>query len=173
MGLIDKITKAFNLDNDDYDEDDEYDDYDEDESEEEEVKPSRLHKFRSVDTYEDNEPAAKTSKPSKSKNNVLSYNSKKKSSDGRPSVCVFKPETFEEGREIVDTLLAKGIVVLNLEGLDYDMAQRIVDFSCGACYSIDGTLRKITNYIFVIAPHNVDVAGDFPELLAESGIKLQ
>lgn len=170
MGLIDKITKAFNLDNDDYDEDDEYDDYDEDESEEEEVKPSRLHKFRSVDTYEDNVPAAK---PSKSKNNVLSYNSKKKSSDGRPSLCVFKPETFEEGREIVDTLLGKGIVVLNLEGLDYDMAQRIVDFSCGACYSIDGTLRKITNYIFVIAPHNVDVAGDFPELLAESGIKLQ
>lgn len=169
MGLIDKITKAFNLDNDDYDDYDEFDgDNGYDDAEDDYVKPSRLRRVVSTDK---DEPAAE--KSVKPKNNVLSYNSRKKSGDGRPSVCVFKPASFEEGREIVDTLLERGIVVLNLEGMEYDMAQRIVDFACGACYAIDGTLRKITNYIFVIAPHNVDVAGDFPELLAESGIKLQ
>jgi cell division inhibitor SepF len=167
MSLIDKITKAFNLDNDDYDYDEDYDA--DDDYEEEEPKPAKVRRFSSVE--KDNEDIVET-KPAKTRSNVLSYNPKKKNADGKPAVCVFKPVNFEEGREVVDTLLVKNIVVLNLEGLDFETAQRIVDFACGACYSIDGTLKKITNFIFVIAPHNVGVAGDFPELLAESGIKL-
>ena len=63
-------------------------------------------------------------------------------------VCVIKPRSMEDTREITDTLLANCTVVLNMEGLDVDIAQRIIDFSSGSCYAIDGNLQKVSNFIF-------------------------
>ena len=52
-----------------------------------------------------------------------------------------------------------------MEGLDLDLAQRIIDFTSGSCYAINGNLQKISNYIFIITPASVDVSGDFQDLL--------
>lgn len=79
-------------------------------------------------------------------------------------VCVIKPKNVEEAREITDTLLSGRAVVLNLEGLNVDVAQRIIDFTSGSCYSINGNLQKISNYIFIITPENVDISGDFQDI---------
>ena len=57
-------------------------------------------------------------------------------------VCVIKPASMEDTREIADTLLAGCTVVLNLEGIDVDIAQRIIDFCCGACYCMSGSLQE-------------------------------
>jgi cell division inhibitor SepF len=46
-----------------------------------------------------------------------------------------------------------------------DIAQRIIDFTSGACYSINGNLQKISNYIFIVTPQSVELSGDFQELL--------
>ncbi len=83
-------------------------------------------------------------------------------------VCVFKPTTVEEAREITETLLANRTVVLNLEGLDVDIAQRIIDFTSGSCFAISGNLQKISHYIFIITPASVDISGDFQEILSGS-----
>ena len=80
-------------------------------------------------------------------------------------VCVIKPTTVEDAREITETLLNGRTVVLNLEGLDLDIAQRIIDFTSGSCFAISGNLQKISNYIFIITPHNVDIFGDFQDIL--------
>ena len=81
------------------------------------------------------------------------------------SVCVVKPRNMEDAREITETLLANCTVVLNMEGLDLDLAQRIIDFTSGSCYAISGNLQKVSNYIFIITPASVDVSGDFQDLL--------
>ena len=81
-------------------------------------------------------------------------------------VCVIKPTTVEDAREITETLLCNRTVVLNLEGLDVDIAQRIIDFSSGSCFAINGNLQKISNYIFIITPKSVDISGDFQEVLS-------
>lgn len=164
MGLMDKITKAFNLDNDDYYDDDDYDiddDYDEPEE-----RPSKVKHFVSRDKEEDDEP-----KEEKGRTNVLSYKKTKAGNNHGQGICIIKPSVFDDGREIVDTLRSRRAVVLNLEGMETEIAQRIIDFASGACYSMDGTLQKVSAFIFIIAPANVDVAGDIPEFLAESGIK--
>ena len=83
-------------------------------------------------------------------------------------VCVIKPVNVEDSREITDTLLSDRTVVLNLEGLDVDIAQRIIDFTSGSTYAIDGNLQKISRYIFIITPASVDISGDFQDLLAGS-----
>ena len=40
-------------------------------------------------------------------------------------VCVIKPSSVEDAREITETLLSGRTVILNLEGLDLEVAQRI------------------------------------------------
>lgn len=83
-------------------------------------------------------------------------------------VCVIKPTSVEDAREITETLLANRTVVLNLEGIDVDVAQRIIDFTSGSCYAISGNLQKISHYIFIITPSSVDISGDFQEILSGS-----
>ena len=57
-------------------------------------------------------------------------------------------------------------MVLNLEGLDVDIAQRIIDFTSGSCFAIGGNLQKISHFILIITPPSVDISGDFQELLS-------
>ena len=59
-------------------------------------------------------------------------------------------------------------MVLNFEGLDVDVAQRIIDFISGSCFAIDGNLQKVSNYIFLVTPKNVEISGDLQELLSGS-----
>ena len=63
--------------------------------------------------------------------------------------------------ESVALMLSGRAVVINLEGVQVDLAQRIIDFSSGACYSIDGNLQKISSYIFIITPSNIELTGEF------------
>ena len=92
----------------------------------------------------------------------------KRASAGGMNVCVIKPTSVEEAREITETLLEDRTVVLNLEGLDVDIAQRIIDFTSGSTYAINGNLQKISRYIFIITPASVDISGDFQDLLTGS-----
>ena len=57
---------------------------------------------------------------------------------------------------------------MNLEGLDLEIAQRIIDFISGATFAISGNLQKISNYIFLVTPTNVDITGDLQDLLSGS-----
>lgn len=80
-------------------------------------------------------------------------------------VRVIQPTSFEDAREIAETLLSNKTVILNMEGLDLALAQRIIDFTSGACYSIDGTLQKISNYIFILTPASVNIDGDLQGIM--------
>lgn len=91
---------------------------------------------------------------------------KQKVSGNGMEVCVIKPTSMEDTREITDTLRSNRTVVLNMEGVDVSLAQRIIDYASGTCYAISGNLQKISNYIFIITPPSVEISGDFPELLS-------
>ena len=80
-------------------------------------------------------------------------------------VCVISPQSIEDAREITDTLKDGKAVVLNLEGVRVEVAQRIIDFSAGSSYSMEGNLQKITGGIFFITPPNVSVSGDLSDLI--------
>lgn len=84
-------------------------------------------------------------------------------------VCVMRPTSIDDGRNITDTLNDNRTVVLNLEGLDVAVAQRIIDFASGSCYAIKGNMQKISNYIFVITPASIDISGDLPETMTSGG----
>lgn len=73
---------------------------------------------------------------------------------------VVKPDTFDCANEIADYLLAKKTVVLNLEETNKEVARKLLDFLTGVSYAIDGTLKKVSNFTFIITPKNVNVSGE-------------
>ena len=97
---------------------------------------------------------------------IRQTNTKKLSAGNGMQVCVIKPTSVEDAREITETLLTDRTVVLNLEGLDVDVAQRIIDFTSGSCFAISGNLQKISSYIFIITPESVDISGDFQDFIS-------
>ncbi len=84
-------------------------------------------------------------------------------------VTMIKPTSMEDSRDICDYLLAGKAVVLNMEGIHTETAQRIIDFTSGATYSMNGNLQKISNYIFIATPDSVELSGDFQDILAAGG----
>ena len=75
-------------------------------------------------------------------------------------VKVIRPQTFNEAQLVADFLKEGKTIVVNLEGIEISQAQRIIDFIGGASFAIDGTLRAISNNIFIVAPGNIEVSGD-------------
>ena len=184
MSVLDKFLDAIRL-NDDFDDDDEFfddedlealdeekpkhrffkkldDDYDDDDDEEEYVKPER----KAAAPKQTKAPKQTVKQAAPSTSNKITPMRKRNSGNGTMEVCVIKPSSMEDTREIADTLIDRCTVVLNLEGIDVDVAQRIIDFSSGACYSIAGSLQKISSYIFILTPANVEISGDFQEILS-------
>ena len=82
-------------------------------------------------------------------------------------VVVIQLTSFEDARDIADHLKAKKPVVINLEKLDEDVSRRVVDFLSGAVYGVDGNIQKVANGIFLIAPYNVGIMGDFKDELTK------
>ena len=152
MGVVDKLLNVMKLSDmeDEYDGEDYYDD---DEPVENIKKAPVIHR---EDTYEDEKPAKKVSQK------VTPIRSVKRAPGPGMEVCVIKPSS----REITETLLNNQTVVLNLENLDVEIAQRIIDFASGSTYAISGNLQKISNYIFIITPACVDISGDFQEIVS-------
>jgi len=75
-------------------------------------------------------------------------------------VIVSSPDSLEAAREIAEHIKLKKPVIINLERVEYRVAQRITDFLCGACCAMNGNVQRIAEKIFMIAPDNVDFAGD-------------
>ena len=157
MSVLDKFLSIMKLDEDDYDDDDFFDD---DEFEE----PSKKNPFKKNDD-DIEEKKTRTSFSSSNKVTPMRQATKRGVS---MEVCVIKPTAVDEAREITETLLCGRTVILNLEGLDLEIAQRIIDFTSGATFAINGNLQKISNYIFLVTPTNVEISGDLQDLLNSS-----
>ena len=175
MSVMDKLINAMKFnDDEDYDEDEEYEEedyYGDEKPAQEPVRPSRAAQAAAAaEDAVDEEPApaargrkrfgSSSSSADRSESSSVSRQVKKQYSEAGMEVCIIKPTSVNDAREVTDTLLANSTVVLNLEGLDVEIAQRIIDFTSGSCYAVHGNVMKISHYIFVITPANVDVSGD-------------
>ncbi|OQB25303.1 MAG: Cell division protein SepF [Firmicutes bacterium ADurb.Bin182] len=74
-------------------------------------------------------------------------------------VIVYHPISYEDTQNIIDNLKSRKPVIVNMEELEIECAQRILDFMAGAVYALNGTIYKISRGIFVVAPNNYDIIG--------------
>ncbi|MDL2217077.1 cell division protein SepF [Christensenellaceae bacterium OttesenSCG-928-M15] len=75
-------------------------------------------------------------------------------------MIVYHPISYEDTQNIIDNLKSRKPVIVNMEDLEVDCAQRVLDFMVGAVYALNGTIFKISRGIFVVAPINYDVIGN-------------
>lgn len=156
MSILTKLMNTMRLNE---DEDEDYFDQEDDYETERQTKKSLFNREEN-DTYEDDEEQ----KPR------FFRSSKVVSMKRSMEVSLIKPTSIEDAREICDYLLAGKAVVLNMEGIHTEVAQRIIDFTSGATYSMNGNLQKISSYIFIATPDSVELSGDFQDLLTSGSL---
>ncbi|SCP95027.1 cell division protein SepF [Anaerobium acetethylicum] len=159
MSMFNKFMDLMRLNGDEvYDDDDDFMD--------EPATKSFVNKAKAEDkSYDDYGRDDFKTKAAQSKNGKITPIRPSRKQINGMEVCVIKPANVEDSREITETLLSGRTVVLNLEGIEVDVAQRIIDFTSGSCFAISGNLQKISNYIFIITPSTVDISGDFQSIL--------
>lgn len=177
MSVIDSLIRGMHFNTpDDGDGDDMGDDFDNSyEDEEEEQRPRRFTfggrrnntdlEDDPEDDYPEERPVSRPallggSRPTSRQTPAVAPQRRQSPMASNMQVRIIKPRTFEQTKEIADTLLDHRTVLMNLEGLDVNTAQRIVDFASGACYALNGTFMKISNFIIVITPEGVGISND-------------
>ena len=187
-GFLDKL-QLNEMDYDDYDDADEVNDILEDDP----VPPKSSFSRKKASRYEDEEDSYAFSKAYANRNVEEAPRRPRPKAQAQPQpinrssaklvplnsakgnkVFVIKPQELSESQSIIDFLKEDKVIVINMDGLYIDFAQRIIDFISGACYAIDGTIQPVSRTIFIAAPSTTEVSGDLREelLSSESGVSL-
>ncbi len=163
MSFIDKFLDVMRLNDDEYDD---YDDYENEEDNDYEDEVREKKSARRERKREEKETVTEApERRQKTQNKITPISRNRKQGTQGMEVCVIKPSTIEDELEITETLLNGRTVVINMEGLSVDIAQRIIDFTSGATFAMHGNLQKISNYIFLATPSGVDISGDIQDLM--------
>ncbi len=78
----------------------------------------------------------------------------------RTKMVVYSPVSVEDARNIIDNVKSRKSIVVNLESIDIETARRILDSLSGACYALGGTVYKVSQKIFIVAPASCDIIGN-------------
>jgi cell division inhibitor SepF len=76
---------------------------------------------------------------------------------GGVEVSVYSPRSYQDVTEIADSLRNRQVVIINLQNADRTLLQRVVDFTSGVAYTIDGKIQKLAESIYLVVPAGVVV----------------
>ena len=79
------------------------------------------------------------------------------------------PKNFNDAQQIADQYKDSIPVILNLQGTDTDLSKRLIDFSSGLTYALDGGMQRIADKVFLLTPRNVEVSAEERARLIEKG----
>ena len=79
------------------------------------------------------------------------------------------PETFADAKTIGDEFKRSVPVIMNLQGLDRELARRLIDFASGVCYSLNGSMDKIASQVFLLTPDSVEISEEDMRRIEERG----
>ncbi len=79
------------------------------------------------------------------------------------------PKSFNDVQDVADKFKDAIPVILNLQGTDNDLNKRLIDFSSGLTYALDGGMQRIADRVFLLTPHNVEVSAEERARIIEKG----
>jgi cell division inhibitor SepF len=88
-----------------------------------------------------------------------------------PSVQVHLvvPRSFNDAQQIADKFKDSMPVILNLQGTDQELSKRLIDFTSGLTYALDGGMQRVADKVFLLTPRNVEVSAEERARLIERG----
>ncbi|NLG66292.1 MAG: cell division protein SepF, partial [Actinobacteria bacterium] len=60
-------------------------------------------------------------------------------------------------------------VILNLQRSDNELSKRLIDFSSGLTYALEGGIERVADKVFLLTPRNVEVSAEEKQRLIEKG----
>ena len=78
------------------------------------------------------------------------------------NVLVFEPTNFNDTRIAADALKASKAVLINYEKIEQSEQVRICDFMNGACYVLDGSVKRISAKMVLYVPNGVSIEEIIP-----------
>ena len=79
------------------------------------------------------------------------------------------PRSFNDAQSIADKFKDAVPVILNLQGTDSELSKRLIDFSSGLTYALNGGMQRIADKVFLLTPRNVEVSAEERARLIERG----
>jgi cell division inhibitor SepF len=79
-------------------------------------------------------------------------------------------EEFGDAKILADRVRDKVPVVLDLRRAEPNLVRRVVDFSSGLIYALDGTMRKVGEGLVLVLPPRVTLSRDEKRRLAGLGV---
>lgn len=69
-------------------------------------------------------------------------------------------EEFSDARALADRVRDRVPVVLDMRATDPDLVRRVVDFSSGLIYALDGSMRRVGDGLVLVLPPRVTLSRD-------------
>ena len=79
------------------------------------------------------------------------------------------PKSFNDVQDVADKFKDAIPVIINLQGSDTDLSKRLIDFSSGLIYALDGGMQRIADKVFLLTPRNVEVSAEARARLVDKG----
>jgi cell division inhibitor SepF len=80
-----------------------------------------------------------------------------------------EPKSFNDAEQIGQKFKADIPVIVNLQQADAELAKRLIDFSSGLTYGLEGGIQRVAEKVFLLSPHNVEVSAEDKRWLREKG----
>jgi len=74
-------------------------------------------------------------------------------------IILTNPKNVDDTSALINNIRANNVCVINLDGVEKNISQRIADILGGAAYFAGCTVERISNGIFIIAPNGVNISG--------------
>ena len=81
-------------------------------------------------------------------------------------IITVHPRTYNEARTSGEHCRDGVPVIMNLSEMEDVDAKRQVDFAAGLIFGLRGTIERVTSKVFLLSPHNVNVAAEDKERIA-------
>jgi cell division inhibitor SepF len=79
------------------------------------------------------------------------------------------PRSFNDAQQIADKFKESIPVILNLQGTDQELSKRLIDFTSGLTYALNGGMQRVADKVFLLTPRNVEVSAEERARLLERG----
>jgi len=118
-----------------------------------------LHRITSFFALHEDDEEEQYEEEAQPRRNVVSFAGRegRRLSAAGSEVSVFMPRSFGDVTEIADALRGNRVVIVNLQGIERPLLQRIVDFTSGVAYTLDGKIQKLAEAMYLVVPSGVTV----------------
>jgi cell division inhibitor SepF len=79
------------------------------------------------------------------------------------------PRSFNDAQQIADKFKEGVPVILNLQSSDQELSKRLIDFTSGLTYALNGGMQRVADKVFLLTPRNVEVSAEERARMLERG----